>query len=110
MWSLPQQPLVAAESVEPAPLRQAGLPWQRADESLPVGYERIELDGGAMLFRGQGVLQLDAPDVETAAKLLSRGTALRYVNVPEGDPALLALAQLGGTLDLRQFELVRYAN
>jgi len=30
---------------------------------------------------------------------------LTYVNVPEGDPASDALRELGGTLDLRQFEM-----
>jgi GNAT superfamily N-acetyltransferase len=105
VWSLKEPPLVEARSVEPAPLGQQDLPWQRDDASLPTGYERIDVDGGAMLYRGGSVLQLDAPDAETAAKLLSRGTALQFVNVPEGDVASAALRELGGSLDLRQFEL-----
>jgi GNAT superfamily N-acetyltransferase len=109
VWSLPDPPLVEAAGVRPAPLGQTGLPWQRADEALPAEYERIEVDGGAMLFRGKSVLQLAAPDAAVAARLLSRGTPLQFVNVPEGDPASTALAALGGSLDLRQFEYVRYA-
>jgi hypothetical protein len=53
------------------------------------------------------VLQLAARDDEAAARLLSRGLPLSYVNVPEGDPASEALARLGGKLDLRQLELQR---
>jgi hypothetical protein len=55
------------------------------------------------------VLQLEAAHEEAAATLLAatraRGSSLHYVNVPEGDVASTALARLGGTLDLRQFEL-----
>ena len=36
----------------PSLLGQTGLPWQREDASLPPDYERVEVDGGAMLFRG----------------------------------------------------------
>ena len=37
--------------VEPRPLGQPDLPWQREDASMPPGCERIEVDGGAALFR-----------------------------------------------------------
>ena len=43
VWSLPEPPLVEARSTDPAPLGQAGLPWQREDASLPPGYERVEV-------------------------------------------------------------------
>jgi GNAT superfamily N-acetyltransferase len=105
VWSLPEPPLIEARSVEPAPLGQRDLPWQRADESLPAEYERYEVEGGAMLLRGGKVLQLDARDEAAAVALLSRGTKLSFVNVPEGEPASAALARLGGTLTLRQFEM-----
>ena len=39
-------------------------------------------------------------------RCLSRGTALNYVNVPEGDIASGALERLGGELRLKQFEMV----
>jgi GNAT superfamily N-acetyltransferase len=105
VWSLPEPPLIEARSVEPAPLGQRDLPWQRADESLPAEYERYEVEGGTMLLRGGNVLQLDARDEAAAVALLSRGTKLSFVNVPEGEPASAALARLGGTLTLRQFEM-----
>lgn len=106
VWSVKETPLVPARSADPAPLGGDGLPWQREDRSLPPGgYERFELDGGAVLVRGTNVLQLTAADEDTAAALLSRGTAVQYVNVPEGDVASGALRRLGGELTLRQFEM-----
>ena len=114
VWSLTAA-VAAGEvrEVEAAPLGQGDLPWQRADESLPAKYERIEVDGGAALFRvvngNAGVAQLAARDEGVARKLLCamrvRGDRLTYVNVPEGDPASDALRELGGSLDLRQFEM-----
>ena len=56
-----------------------------------------------------GVAQLAACDERVARDLLCalrvRGEQLSYVNVPEGDPASVALHALGGSLDLRQFEM-----
>ena len=105
VWRV-EAPLVAAETVDQSVLGQTDLPWQREDASLPPDYERVEVDGGAMLFRGATVFQLEARDEEAAAALLSRGTALNYVNVPEGDVAIGALRRLGGELRLKQFEMV----
>jgi hypothetical protein len=105
VWTLPAVPEVAARVVDPAPLGRSDLPWQRADESLPPEYERLEVGGGAILLRGGTVLQLDARDEDVAAALLSRGRALTFVNVPECDVATGALARLGGTLTLRQHEM-----
>jgi len=114
VWSLAAE--VSAGEVrdtEPLPLGQDDLPWQRADESMPPGCERIEVDGGAALFRitggTVGIGQLAARDAAVARELLAaarmRGDRLTYVNVPEDDPASDALRELGGTLDLRQFEM-----
>lgn len=105
VWSLPQQPEVAADAVAPAPLGQQDLPWQRADASLPPEYERLEVEGGAMLLRGGSVLQLEAANLDAAVALLARGKPLSYANVPENDVASEALATLGGTLSLRQLEM-----
>jgi ribosomal protein S18 acetylase RimI-like enzyme len=107
----------SARPGEARPLGQLGLPWQRADASLPAEYERIDVDGGAALIRTSGpnvsILQLDARDEAAATELLAwaraRGESLRFVNVPEGDPATAALRSLGGNLDLRQFEMRRAA-
>ncbi len=114
VWSLTTD-VSAGEvrEVAPRPLGQDGLPWQRADASLPEGCERIEVDGGAALFRvvggTVGIGQLAARDEEVARELLRalrvRGERLSYVNVPEGDPASAALKALRGSLDLRQFEM-----
>jgi ribosomal protein S18 acetylase RimI-like enzyme len=105
VWRV-EAPEVPAESVAPSALGQTDLPWQREDASLPPDYERVEVAGGAMIFRGGTVFQLEARDEDAAAALLSRGTALNYVNVPEGDVASSALARLGGELRLTQFEMV----
>ena len=99
-------PLVEAKSAAQSTLGQTGLPWQREDASLPPDYERVEVDGGAMLWRGATVFQLEARDEDAAAALLSRGATLNYVNVPEGDVASRALERLGGELRLKQFEMV----
>lgn len=105
VWKV-EAPAVPAETAKQSPLGQDGLPWQREDESLPPDYERVEVDGGAMVFRGGSVFQLEARDEDAAAALLSRGTVLNYVNVPEGDVACGALERLGGELRLKQFEMV----
>jgi GNAT superfamily N-acetyltransferase len=105
VWRV-EAPLVPAAKAEQSLLGQSGLPWQREDASLPPDYERVQVDGGAMLFRGGTVFQLEARDEDAAVALLSRGTALDYVNVPEGDVASGALARLGGELRLKQFEMV----
>ncbi|HEY6962384.1 MAG TPA: GNAT family N-acetyltransferase [Gaiellaceae bacterium] len=104
IWSV-EAPEAEARRVDPAPLGQAGLPWQRQDASLPPDYERWEVEGGAMLLRNQSVLQLEAHDEAAAAALLSRGKPLTFTNVPEGDVASGALRRLGGELTLRQFEM-----
>jgi GNAT superfamily N-acetyltransferase len=106
VWSLPKREAVEARSADPAPLGQHDLPWQREDASLPPGYERVEVDGGAMLFRGSTILQLEASDEDAAAALLARGRPLTYVNVPEGDVAIAALERLGGERTARQFEML----
>lgn len=99
--------------------RRSPEPWQRADETvdrmLARGSELAAValgERGACVFRRSGdsvgVLQLAADGPETARELLlaARGdaTTLRFVNVPEGDPASVALAGLGGRIDLRQLE------
>ena len=105
VWRV-EAPEVAAQTAGLSTLGQTDLPWQREDASLPPDYERVEVDGGAMVFRGGTVFQLEARDEDAAAALLSRGTVLNYVNVPEGDVASGALKRLGGELRLKQFEMV----
>lgn len=115
VWSLTAElPPADAREVDARPLGPADLPWQRADASLPDGLLRLDVAGGAVILRPAGsavsVLQLRAPDVETATVLLraarARGDSLRFINVPEGDVASRALAELGGSIDLRQLEMI----
>jgi GNAT superfamily N-acetyltransferase len=99
-------------------------PWQRADESLVHMRARglrpaaltVELEGetaGAVLYHRVGdlprVLQLGARDVEAATHLLAavaaEGDGLRFVNVPDDDPAAAALARLGARIEVRQHEM-----
>ena len=95
--------------------RSSPEPWQRADESLdrmaPTGALRTQ--GGAALVRTgnerASILQLAAESVAAAADLLSAARTLgevHFLNVVEGDPASAALRALGGTIDVRQHELV----
>ncbi|MGH3003039.1 MAG: GNAT family N-acetyltransferase [Gaiellaceae bacterium] len=115
VWTLTAAaPSASARIVEPRPLGQEGLPWQREDASLPERYERLEVDGGAALVRDANetvsVLQLAAEGEGPARELLAAARArgvLRYVNVPEGEPASAALRSLGASLDVRQLELER---
>jgi ribosomal protein S18 acetylase RimI-like enzyme len=118
IWTLAGDvPAAEARETAPGPLGQVDVPWQSADESLPADYERLDVDGGAILFRssehGVHVMQVAADDEVAARQLLQaaaqRGEPLRYVNVPAGSPPSRALATLGATLDLRQREL-RYAH
>jgi ribosomal-protein-alanine N-acetyltransferase len=125
VWSLAADP--GGSAAEPADVgeghawiranRRVPEPWQRADESVAKLGDEVEAvlvpDRGAVLFRVSGevasVLQLAAVDDDAAAELLTavraRGRSLRFVNVPEGDPAAGALRKLGGTLDVRQVEM-----
>ena len=52
VWTLAADvPAVDVRDVEPSPLGQPDLPWQREDASMPPGCERIEVDGGAAAIR-----------------------------------------------------------
>jgi GNAT superfamily N-acetyltransferase len=114
VWSLDADvPAADVRHAEPSPVGEPEAPWQRADASLRPGYERLEVDGGAAAIRGGGgivsLLQLRADNADAAGALVaaarSRGTGLRFVNVPEGHPRGAAIAELGGRRDLRQFEM-----
>jgi GNAT superfamily N-acetyltransferase len=107
-----------------ASARREPEPWQRADESLVHMRARglrpaaltVDLDGepaGAVLYHRVGdlprVLQLGARSVEAATHLLAavaaQGDGLRFVNVPDDDPAAAALARLGARTEVRQHEM-----
>ena len=104
--------------------RRAPEPWQRADETV----EHMRARGAALeaLVVGPGaettgallyqpgpplprIVQLAAHDERSAAHLLAavaaRGDGLRFVNVPEGDPAETALTGLRARVEARQQEM-----
>jgi len=114
VWTLTADVAPAeARTVDPSPPGEPDPAWQRADQSLPADYERIEVDGGAaaILVRGDrvSVFQIAADDEHAARALLQaargRGSSVHVVNIPVGSVASAALAELGGSLDLRQHEL-----
>jgi ribosomal protein S18 acetylase RimI-like enzyme len=103
-----------ASDARPAEARlvEPDAPWQRARPDLS-SLEALEVDGGAVLFApGErvSVAQLHARDLDAASALLAgaraRGESLVYANAPEGSPAVAALAVLGATMSLRQFEML----
>ena len=90
-------------------------PWQRDDASLEKVVEPLGLmvDGAAAVVRVTGgrvsLLQVAgeaAPLQELLAGARSLGHTLSVLNLPEGHAAGTALRQLGGTVDLRQHEMV----
>lgn len=97
-----------------AALRTQPEPWQRADETLAntADLRAVAVDGGAAVYRVAGerasVLQL-AGDAAAArallVALLAEAPGVFWLNVPDGDPALEALAALGGRVTERQHEL-----
>jgi ribosomal protein S18 acetylase RimI-like enzyme len=111
VWSLTAEPPPSSAREREPRLLEADAPWQRTRPSLD-GLAALEVDGGAILFRpGEqvNVVQLAARDDHAARELLAaaraRGASLNYVNVPVGHPASAALRTLGGSLDLRQYEM-----
>jgi GNAT superfamily N-acetyltransferase len=98
-------------------LRTAPEPWQRSDATLAhvLADERLTglvVDGGAAVVRPgspASVEQVAAADVAAATDVLA-GAASRYggfrlTNVPSGDAAALACAELAEAPLLRQHEL-----
>ena len=90
-------------------------PWQRDDASLEKLAEPLGLmvDGAAAVVRVAGgrvsVLQVAGEAValqELLADARSLGETVSVLNLPEGHPAGVALGELGGTVDLRQHEMV----
>ena len=126
VWSLDTEPPPTAAREVPAAeahasvreLRRAPEPWQRSDtvvERLLAAepLRGLATDGGAAVVRvaahGVVVEQLAARDAAAARELLAAALALgrpvRLTNLPHGDPAGEAFAELGGSVDLRQHEL-----
>jgi GNAT superfamily N-acetyltransferase len=121
VWSLPaatsgpvrEIPVEAAHETIRA-CRRAREPWQRADASL-ANLSRLTglgSDTGAAIVRVSAgrvsVLQL-AGDDGARRELLSAARALgdsvSIVNLPRDDPAAATLRELGGRVDLTQYEM-----
>jgi ribosomal protein S18 acetylase RimI-like enzyme len=94
--------------------RQAREPWQRADASLAnlTRLTGLGANGGAAIVRVSAgrvsVLQL-AGDADALRELLGAARALgdsvSIVNLPRDDPAAAALRELGGRVDVTQYEM-----
>jgi GNAT superfamily N-acetyltransferase/ribosomal protein L28 len=129
-WEQPAVPVSAGvvEAVSPrearrrvAAARRAIEPWQREDATIDrldvstPALRALHTAGGDAVYRvtegRAGVLQLAAADERTAGTLLdairSRDgvTMLRYLNVPDDDPAAAALRARGATCSAAQFEM-----
>jgi ribosomal protein S18 acetylase RimI-like enzyme len=130
-WDSPASPpAVAVEACDPrdarhrvAAARRAGEPWQREDATIDrldvstpaLRAVRASGGGGDAVYRvtdgRASVLQLAAADERTAGALLDtiRGragvTMLRYLNVPDDEPAAAALRARGATCTVAQFEM-----
>jgi GNAT superfamily N-acetyltransferase len=85
-------------------------PWQRADGTL-ANYDDVRgwiTDSGAMLFceRASAQLQQYTGDPEPLIRALRTFKDVYILNLPAGDPAAEALRALGGTVVVRQHEMV----
>ena len=106
---------IDAARAQIAALRRGPEPWQRADETVAgvPDARALAVGGGAAIFRVAGarasILQLAVEDAgaarELLAAILSEAPSLLWLNAPAGDPALEALAELGGRVAERQLEL-----
>ena len=128
-WESPASPPAATvEACDPrdarhrvAAARRAPDPWQREDATIDrldvstPALRAVHASGGDAIYRvtdgRASVLQLVAADERTAGALLDtiRGragvTMLRYLNVPDDDPAAAALRARGATCTVAQFEM-----
>jgi GNAT superfamily N-acetyltransferase len=92
-------------------LRPGREPWQRADETVEHldDLRGIETDAGAAVFRVTGVvqlLQIAGADSEELLRTLRRNGTVRVLNLPADDPAADAFRALGGSVIVRQHEMV----
>jgi len=85
-------------------------PWQRADGTL-ANYDDVRgwvTDTGAMLFcvRSSAQLQQYTGDAEPLIRALRTFKDVYVVNLPADDPAAAVLRDLGGTVTVRQHEML----
>jgi GNAT superfamily N-acetyltransferase len=115
VWTLPAaegehpgREVPAAEAKTRLPERHE--PWQRADGTLSH-YDDLRglvTDDGAMLFclRSSAQLQQYAGEPEPLLRALRTFQEVYVLNLPADDPAAGVLRELGGSVVLRQHEMV----
>lgn len=112
-------PRVARHRISAA--RRAPEPWQREDATIDrldvstPALRALRTDGAEAIYRvtdgRASVLQMTAADERAAGALLDAirtrpgVTLLRYLNVPDDDPAVAALRGRGATCTAAQFEM-----
>jgi ribosomal protein S18 acetylase RimI-like enzyme len=119
VWSLPAGAKNAGAVTEvPAAEAQARIrelaggrePWQRADETIAhYGDARgLATEDGAAVFRTGGAVQLLqlAGEAEPFLQFLRGLGAVSVLNLPEDAPAAATLSSLGGTVAVRQHEML----
>jgi GNAT superfamily N-acetyltransferase len=115
VWTLPgaagapaAREVAAAEAK--AQLSERHQPWQRADGTL-AHYDDVRglvTDSGAMLFcvRSAAQLQQYAGDPEPLLQALRTFGDVSVLNLPADDPAAQVLRDLGGSVVVRQHEML----
>jgi ribosomal protein S18 acetylase RimI-like enzyme len=93
-----------------AQLPERHVPWQRADGTLSH-YEDVHglvTESGAMLFcvRSSAQLQQYAGEPEPLLRALSTFGDVYVLNLPVDDPAAAVLRELGGSVSVRQHEML----
>ena len=126
VWSLDAQAAQAGSRPSPEALdeaharvraqRQAREPWQRADATvarlaeLEPAPQGLLVDGGAAVVRSSAgrvnLLQLAGDARAVLEALRSGGEPVSLLNLPTDDPAAAAFRELGGTVVVRQHEMV----
>jgi ribosomal protein S18 acetylase RimI-like enzyme len=116
VWTLPGAAGDHAGREVPADEAKARLPerhepWQRADATL-AHYDDVRglvTDTGAMLFcvRSSAQLQQYAGEPEPLIRALRTFGDVHILNLPADDPAADALRELGGSVSVRQHEMLR---
>jgi ribosomal protein S18 acetylase RimI-like enzyme len=115
VWTLPAAAADHAGREVPAAEAKAQLPerhepWQRADGTL-YHYDDVRglvTDSGAMLFcvRSSAQLQQYAGDPEPLVRALRTFSDVYVLNLPADDPAAQVLRELGGSVVVRQHEML----
>jgi GNAT superfamily N-acetyltransferase len=115
VWTLPAAEGEHAGREVPVPEVKAQLPerhepWQRADGTL-VHYDDVRglvTDTGAMLFcvRSSAQLQQYTGEPEPLLGALRAFGDVYVLNLPTDDPAVAVLRELGGSVTIRQHEML----